>query len=202
MKRKIITIGRQCGSGGHIIGELAAKKLGIGYYDRNLLDIAKDYGEISSDILNSVDEKATNPLFYKLVDEGNENVKKELSPEETLFCLQSDVIRGIAKREDCIIVGRCADFILENDDTIDLLKIYCISPLEIRIQREMERNNINLSKAGKQIKKTDKRRGDYYRYFTKRDWQNPQNYDLILNTGNLGIERSVDLLVQYFQHLS
>ncbi len=113
MSHKIICIDRACGSGGHNIGRIAAKELGINLYDSNLIELAKEYGGITSHILDNVDEKATNPLFYKLLCEGNENVDPERPATEALFLLESKVIRKLAATEDCIILGRCADYVLK-----------------------------------------------------------------------------------------
>ena len=103
MAHRIICISRACGSGGKVIGQKVASKLGIGFYDSNLLDMAKEHGGISSTSLDKADEKATNPFYFKPLYEGNENVEKERPATETLFQLQSAVIRQIASEEDCAV---------------------------------------------------------------------------------------------------
>ena len=137
MRHKIICIDRMCGSGGKEIGRLVSKKLGIGFHDSNLLELAKEHGGITSSSLDDSDEKATNPFYYKLIYEGNENVKQEQPATEMLFHLQSAVIQQIAKEEDSVIVGRCADFILKDDD-VDILSVFITAPLADRITREMD----------------------------------------------------------------
>ena len=172
MRHKIICIDRMCGSGGKEIGRLVSKKLGIGFHDSNLLELAKEHGGITSSSLDDSDEKATNPFYYKLIYEGNENVKQEQPATEMLFHLQSAVIQQIAKEEDSVIVGRCADFILKDDD-VDILSVFITAPLADRITREMDVDDMNETQAKKFIRKMDMRRKNYYNYFTKGDWGNP-----------------------------
>lgn len=142
MRHKIICIDRMCGSGGKEIGRLVSKKLGIGFHDSNLLELAKEHGGITSSSLDDSDEKATNPFYYKLIYEGNENVKQEQPATEMLFHLQSAVIQQIAKEEDSVIVGRCADFILKDDD-VDIISVFITAPLADRIAREMDVDDMN-----------------------------------------------------------
>lgn len=199
MAHKIICIERECGSGGHIIGELVAKELGISYYDKNLLELAGQYGDISLETLKHADEKATNPFYYKQLYEGNENVKKGHPANETLFHLQRDVLRKIAAKEDCVIVGRCADVILQKQD-VSMVNVFIYSPLEMRIHREMANDHLSRKQALALIRRVDKKRMNYYRYFTKREWGNPHNYDLTLNSGALGLEKCVSILCDYYRN--
>lgn len=201
MRHKAICINRLCGSGGHIIGEMAAKELGIGYYDKNLLELALDYGEISSSKkYHSVDEKATNPAFYRLQYEGNDKVDKGKPANETLFQLQRDYMKEIVAKEDCVLIGRCADFVLANED-VDMLSVLVVAPLEERVAHLQQTDNLNARQATAQAKKIDKRRGDYYNYFTKRNWKNWDHYDLILNSATLGYDTCVKLLIDYYKNI-
>lgn len=200
MSHRIICIDRACGSGGKVIGQMTAQKLGIGFYDSNLLNLAKERGGISSKSLDKSDEKATNPFYYKLLYEGNENVKQERPATEMLFQLQSDVIKQIAMQEDCVIVGRCADFILKDMD-VKTLSIFISSPLSQRIIREMEVDHLSRSKAKVFIRKTNKRRSSYYNYFSKGEWGKKNTYDLILNSSKLGLEGASDALCALYQSI-
>ena len=200
MKHKIICIDRACGSGGKVIGQLAAKKLGIGFYDSNLLDLAKEHGGITSDSLDKSDEKATNPFYYKLLYEGNENVEPERPATEMLFQLQSAVIKQIAMEEDCVIVGRCADFVLKDMD-VSLLSVFIYSPIEQRIKREMKVDNLSHTQAKSFIRRTDKRRRNYYNYFSKGAWGKKHTYDAILNSGSLDIEGTAEALCAMYHSL-
>lgn len=199
MRHKIICIDRMCGSGGKEIGRMVSKKLGIGFHDSNLLELAKEHGGITSDSLDDSDEKATNPFYYKLIYEGNENVKQERPATEILFHLQSAVIQQIAKEEDSVIVGRCADFILKDDD-VDILSVFITAPLTDRITREMDVDDMNETQAKKFIRKMDMRRKSYYNYFTKGDWGKKNTYDLVLNSSKLGVEGTVDILCSLYQN--
>ena len=199
MRHKIICIDRMCGSGGKEIGRLVSKKLGIGFHDSNLLELAKEHVGITSSSLDDSDEKATNPFYYKLIYEGNENVKQEQPATEMLFHLQSAVIQQIAKEEDSVIVGRCADFILKDDD-VDILSVFITAPLADRITREMDVDDMNETQAKKFIRKMDMRRKNYYNYFTKGDWGKKNTYDLILNSSKLGVEGTVDILCSLYRN--
>lgn len=200
MAHKVICINRLCGSGGHIIGEKVAERLGIGYYDRNLLDMALEYGGISSKSFHNADEKATNPMFYRLHYEGNEKVDKGKPANETVFQLQRDLMREITEQEDCVLIGRCADYIL-NRSHVNMVSVFVTAPFDFRVMHMMASDDLTRRMAVVQTKKIDKRREDYYRYFTKQEWKNPDNYELMLNSAALGFDKSVDLLCDYYEHI-
>lgn len=199
MAHKVICISRDCGSGGHLAGEIAAKKLGINYYDKNLIQLAMEYGGLSSSAFANVDEKATNPAYYKLIYEGNEKVEKGRPANEVLFQLQRDLIREITKKEDCVIVGRCASEILRNTNA-QMVSVYITAPLAFRIKREMATDQLSKLQAATLIRKIDAKRRKYYQYFTKKEWGNPNMYDLTLNSATLGLERCADILVNYYEN--
>ena len=198
MGHKVICISRDCGSGGHIVGEIAAKKLVINYYDKNLIQLAMECGGISSSVLHDADEKATNPAFYRLIYEGNDKVEKGRPANEVLFQLQRDLIREITKKEDCVIVGRCADYILRNAN-VSMVNVYITAPKSMRIKREMTTDQLTKFQAASLIRKIDDKRRKYYQYFTKREWGNPDMYDITLNSSHLGLERCADILVHYYE---
>jgi cytidylate kinase len=199
VKHKVICINRKRGSGGHVIGKMVAKQLGINFYDNNLVELAKSYGDITSDSLDKADEMPTNPFHYKLLYEGNEKVIKERPAEEILFQLQKDVINEIAKREDCVFVGRCSDVVLENKD-VNSLSVFITAPLEFRIQNTMEVENLNKKQALAFIKKIDKQRSNYYHQFVKREWDLPINYDIVINSANFGLEGSAKLICDLYRY--
>lgn len=201
MKHKVICIDRACGSGGKEIGHLVAEKLGIGFYDSNLLDLAKEHGGITSDSLDKSDEKATNPFYYKLLYEGNENVQTERPATEMLFQLQSAVIRQNAAEEDCVIVGRCADFVLKDMEIVKTLSVFVHSPMAHRIEREMVVDNLSRSQAKKFIRKTDMRRMNYYNYFSKGEWGKKHTYDVVLNSDTLGIQGAAEALCALYREI-
>ncbi|MEG0806649.1 MAG: cytidylate kinase-like family protein [Lachnospiraceae bacterium] len=200
MSHKIICISREFGSGGHIIGANIAKELGIGFYDKNLLEIAVKYGEIKSGALDRADEKATRPWFYKLLYEGNDRVEKEKPASETLFQLQRDVIKKIAQREDCVIAGRCCADTLQNED-VKMLSVYILAPTEYRIQRKMEQEQITEMQATVLVRRVDKERESYYNYYTHKEWGNPLNYDLCLNSERIGTAKIVEILKDCYEKM-
>jgi cytidylate kinase len=199
MKHNVICIERKRGSGGHIIGELVAKELGLNFYDNNLVDLAKSYGDITSDILDKADEMRTNPFHYKLHYEGNEKVIKERPAEEILFQLQNDVIREIAEREDCVFVGRCSDVVLE-DKAVNSLSVFVTAPLEFRVQHTMEEEKLNRKQALALVKKIDKQRSDYYHHFAKREWDLAINYDIVINSAHFGIKGTAKLICDIYKN--
>ncbi|MCI5640379.1 MAG: cytidylate kinase-like family protein [Lachnospiraceae bacterium] len=200
MRHKIICIDRACGSGGKEIGHRVADKLGIGFHDSNLLEMAKEHGGITSDSLDNSDEKATNPFYYKLIYEGNENAPQERPATEMLFHLQSAVIQQLAKEEDCVIVGRCADFVLKDED-VDVISVFITSPVAHRIEREMEVDDMSYAQAKKFVRKMDFRRRNYYNYFAKGDWGKKNTYDMVLNSDKLGIDGTVNVLCALYEQI-
>ena len=203
MAHKVICINRRCGSNGHIIGEMVSNELGIKYYDRNLLSMALQYGGLENDKAFQkavADEKMANQAFYRLQYGGNEKVEKGKPVEDTIFQLQRDLMREIAEKEDCVLVGRCADFILDTAD-VNMLSVFVTAPMEYRVEQIMAENHLNKRQAISHIKKTDKRRSSYYYYFTKREWKDAKHYDLLLNSEKLGMENCVKLLCNYYKEI-
>lgn len=137
MASKIICIGREFGSGGHEIAVRAAERLGIKVYEKNLVHLACQYGDLAVKTLESSDEKATNPYLFQTMHEGNYHVARGLPTSEVLYKLQSHEIRRIAKSESCIFVGRCADHVLKGMDA-QVLSVFVSAPVEDRIRRKME----------------------------------------------------------------
>lgn len=180
MAHKIITIGREFGSGGHEIGVQTAALLGIRLYEKDIVHIACRYGDVAVKTLKSADEKAVNPYLFQTVHEGNYHVIRGLPTSEVLFSLQSHEIRRIAQEEDCIFVGRCADHVLK-DSEASLLRVFVHAPLEYRIQRKMRQEGLSYSKAARLVQKMDRQRRRYYRSYTGQEWGSPQRYDLYID---------------------
>ena len=204
MAHRIITISRQHGSWGDEVAALTAKKLGIKCYDKQLLDAALEYGDLNTskhaDRFRQSDEKKPNLAFYKLYDEGNKNVKNQLPIEDTVFELQQQIIKNIAQEEDAIIVGRCANWSLREED-VRLLTVFVTSPLETRVERVMEEKSLGRAQAKHYVKTKDRQRGEYYYYFTKEHWNGNDGYQLVLNSDTLGIEGCADVLCGAFEKL-
>ena len=184
----IITIGREYGSGGFEIGKKLAERLGIAFYDKNLIDeVAKKSG-IQVSTIHKGDEKAASPWFNPVFKNGTLN--------DRIFWAQSDVIREIADKESCVIIGRCADYILRDYDNV--IKVFIQAPSEDRVQRVADKYLIEVpGEAKKEIIKTDKQRRAYYEFYTDNTWGGRKHGDLIINSSVLGIDGTVDLLVDF-----
>ena len=176
-KRTIVTIGRQFGSGGREIGQLLAKRLGIKCYDNELITASAKESGLCEDIFKTHDEKPTNSFLYSLVTDsylgyGAGFGLNNMPLGQQVFLAQFDTIRKIAKQEDAIFVGRCADYALRDD--FDFVTF------------EM-------------MMKMDKKRSSYYNYYTDKQWGNSSSYDLCINSGKIGIENAVDLIIDYLK---
>lgn len=200
MDKVIITIARQYGSGGKTVGQMLAKDMGINCYSREILRMASDESGIREEMFNKADEKLrTTPLFgaSKKVYRG-----QLISPEsdgfvsdDNLFNYQAKIIKELAERESCVIVGRCADFVLK--DREDVVSVFVHAPMDYCIARGMERNDMDEKEMEKFIQKTDKYRGDYYHYYTGHAWNDARNYDLCLNSSKLGFDKCVEAIKAY-----
>lgn len=201
MENRVITIARSYGSGGRKMGRLLAKELGYEYYDREILRIASDESGISEELFRQADEKQRIPLFRI----AREVYAGEVIPpdsddfisNENLFRYQAKIIRELAATRNCVIVGRCANFILRGRDNV--LNVFVTAPVVDCVRRVMETDGLNLEEAEKKIKKIDKRRADYFKYFTGRQWQDAALYDLCLNTGHMSEQKCVDIVRAYME---
>ena len=186
-KRCIVTIGREYGSGGRLIGEMLAEKLGVAFYDRQFLEMASLETGHSEDVLAQEDEIAQKNYYpYR-----TENLSEEL------FKVQSRIMIEKAKSESCVIVGRCSDIVLK--DFANVAHIFVYAREEDRIRRVMERHNLDEVKARKMLKKTEKIRSSYYQYFTDCEWGDRENKDLLINSSITGIDESVDVIIAYLK---
>ncbi|MEG1432143.1 cytidylate kinase-like family protein [Eubacterium sp.] len=190
---KIITIGRQFGSNGRAIAKNLADHLGIAFYDKQLIGLAAEKSELPVESLVEVDEKKTNPLLYASVDYKIGAGYSTTAPiNDVLFQAQSEVIRGLARKEDCVIVGRCADFVLRSHP--EARHVYIYAPMDKRIQTVCERDGVGSKEAQSIIKKIDKQRRLYYSYYTDLKWGSFENYHLALDSGRMSMDNAVDLL--------
>lgn len=193
----VITIGRQFGSGGRAIGRLVAEKLGIPFYDKEIIKhIAQESG-LSHEILDDYDEKPTNSFLYSLslgaYTYGNSITGiPEMPMSDKIFVIQSDVIKNLAKQGPCVIVGRCAESILK--DEADYLSVFIHADFDSRIRRVAEYDNISHDEAAERIRKTDKKRASYHNYYSELKWGSATSYDLCINS-KIGIENAAKLIV-------
>lgn len=201
----IITIGRQFGSGGHDVGEKIAEYFNIPFYDKELVEMAAQKSNISKEALKEVDERATNSFLYSLAS-GNYSMRGinapiyyEMPINDKLFIAQAEVIKEVAKKGSCVIVGRCADYVLENEN-VDLLNVFIYGSIDYRAKRVMDALNLTQSKARDKVLKTDKQRRTYYDYYTSRDWGVMSNYDICINAEKFGIDGAANLIINTAKH--
>ena len=200
MGNRIISISRQFGSGGHEVAVKTADLLGIRVYERELIRLACEYGELSEKTLSPSDEKATNPYLFQTVHEGNHHVLRGKPTSEVLFALQSHEIRRIARHEECVFVGRCADYVLR-EENVKLLTVFVSAPDEHRIQRKMAQEKLTRDQAVRLIRKMDKQRRKYYESYTGHIWGAPGGYDLYLDTGRLSTADAAAIVADRFRKL-
>lgn len=196
-KEMVITIGRQFGSGGRAIGRAVAEKLGIPFYDKEIIKhIAQESG-LSHEILDDYDERPTNSFLYSLslgaYTYGNSMAGvMEMPMSDKIFVIQSDVIKNLAKQGPCVIVGRCAESVLK--DEVPFLSVFIHTDMENRIQRVSEYDGISRAAAADVIRKTDKKRASYHNYYSELKWGAATSYDLCINS-KVGIENAAKLIV-------
>ena len=202
MDQFVITIGRQFGSGGRSIGQKLAEKLGISFYDKELISLAAKESGINPEVFENVDEKAANSLLYSLsmgmYSFGSGfSVMGDLPVNDKLYLLQHKLIKEIAERESCVIVGRCADYVLrENPNCVNL---FIYANIEFRKEEAVKRHGIDAARAEHIINKTDKSRANYYSFYSGQKWGMVENYDLCIDSSKLSEESIVDLIVQYLR---
>ncbi len=201
MENTVITIARSYGSGGRRMGKLLAQELGFEFYDREILRIASDESGINEELFTKADENARLSIFRIARQLYNGEVippdSDDFISNENLFRYQAKIIRELATTRSCVIVGRCANYILRGRDNV--INIYVTAPVSDCVRRVMETDGLDLEEAEKKIRKIDKRRADYYKYFTGRNWQDAGLYDLCLNTGHMPDQKCVNLVKAYIQ---
>ena len=203
MKKTVITIARSYGSGGRTLGKLLAEQLGINCYDREILRMASDASGINEALFGKADERLKrSPLFgilkknpYKGGVIPPEN--SDFVSDDNLFNYQAKIIKEVAAEESCVIIGRCADFILK--DNPDVVRLFFYAPKEDCIARVKTQNGGTEKEIIRKIEKTDKYRSDYYRYHTGKDWNDSRNYDFCLNTASMSYEKLVAVVKAYIE---
>ncbi len=185
-QKNVIVIGRQYGSGGHDIGKILAEKFGYEFYDQEIIKMIAGTTGMTSDFIRQREESMTNSFLYDFVNQmylyGDKN---EEAPKDKIFEAESAAIRELAKKGNCVIIGRCSDYVLREEKNV--LKVFFTAPIEQRAKRVAERLHITEKDAMPQIHKEDKKRADNYRYYTGRMWGAAANFDITLNT-DLGVD--------------
>lgn len=202
---RVITIGRQFGSGGREVGKKIAEMLNIPFYDKELVELAAKKSNINYEAVKEIDERATNSLLYSIVTGSfgmkglNAPLLYEMPMNDKFFIAQSEVIKELAQKGDCVIVGRCADYVLAEAEGVDLLSLFIYASDNFRADRAAEDLNLTLNRAKDYIHKTDKQRKTYYDYYTSHEWGKMSNYDLCINTEKIGIDNAAKMVVEYLR---
>ncbi|MBR5225858.1 MAG: cytidylate kinase-like family protein [Clostridia bacterium] len=193
----IITIGREYGSGGREIGQAVAKALGIAFYDKQIISLAAKKSGLSDEFIANNEQRMRGGLMHNLAAasaySGGFFSSQYLPLSESIFISQAQVIRDIAGKESAVIVGRCADYILDGRE--NTINVFIHAPQEKRVERIMKLHNVDEAAAIKEIQVSDKERGNHYFRYTDRKWGKAQNYDVCINSALMGIDKTVEMLV-------
>lgn len=198
MGKVIITIARQYGSGGREIGEMIAKELDVPFYDQNLITLAAEKSNLCHEAAAEADERNANSLLYTLAMGSTamlHSTHYNMPINDKLFLVQSDIIKEAAQKGSCVVVGRCADYVLR--DRTDVISVFIHADANIRAKHVAERNGITESEAFSLISKTDRRRANYYNFYTGKRWGETNQYDLCVDAGKIGLENAAKLIVAY-----
>lgn len=197
---KVITIGREYGSNGRRIAKALSERLGIHYYDKELIRLAEKESDISYEELIKVDEKRANPWRYAVEDDVQMERRFRFEPmNDVLFQTQRDIILKLAENQDCIIVGRCANQILSDHKKRKSIFVY--APLQKRIETIMERAAVDEKNARTLIKKMDKQRRYYYNYYTDGRWNDMKEYDLCLDSSRYSMHEIMDIIATVYHQM-
>ncbi|MDD6327519.1 MAG: cytidylate kinase-like family protein [Eubacteriales bacterium] len=204
MTNKIITIGRQFGSNGREIGRQLAEKLGIPFYDKELLQEAAKASGLSENILKNLDEKPNKSFLYNLVMDpynyGYSSTGYHTNLNQQAFQATYDTVKKLAEQGPCVIVGRCADYALRHNDK--LFRAFIFAPFDSRVKTISSRFDIDEEKAKALITKEDKGRASYYNYYTSKKWGSIDSYDFFVNSSLLPIEQTVDYMISYIESIN
>lgn len=201
----IVTIARQCGSGGREVGQILAERLGMVYHDKSLINLAAEKSGMNPDILKNADEKATPSFLYSIAVGAigmvpfSHGMPYDTPINDKLFVLQSEIIEEEAKKHSCVFVGRCADFILREHPKV--VRVFIYAAPQTRIERIAKANEVDLGEAKSLMNKIDKKRANYYNYYTSQKWGRPENYDLMIDTTRIGVEGAAKIIEEYISLL-
>ncbi|MBH1941700.1 cytidylate kinase-like family protein [Mobilitalea sibirica] len=199
----IITISRQYGSGGREIGEKLAKRLGVPFYDNELITRAAKESGFAEAAFENAEKKATNSLLYSIAmgmnAYGNQDIGfTHLSLDDQIYLAQSNVIRKVAMEGPCVIVGRCADYVLRDMDNV--VNIFVWADLDYRRERAINHYHLQENKAEDSILKIDKRRANYYNYHASEKWGRAENYHLSIKSNYVGIDGAVQCIIHFLEN--
>lgn len=190
----IITIGRQHGSSGREIARLLAEKLNYKCYDKEIVDEAANHSDFSRDLIDAFDEKR---MYAFILHAGGYGLNENFRLNMQVVSAQFEAMRNIAEKGNCIFVGRCADYILRDHD--DLISVFILGDMDERLKCLERRQGLDEVEARKKIKEVDKDRSSFYRYYSDQTWGDAQNYDMCINSSKLGVEGTVQVILDYIK---
>lgn len=196
----VITIGRECGSGGRHIGIKLAEELGVKCYDKELLNVAAKNSGLCRELFETHDEKPTSSFLYSLVMDTyslgySNSAYMDMPLNHKIFLAQFDAIKKIAEEESCVIIGRCADYALA--DYPNIVTVFITADDDVKIKTLMDRHQISESKAKDLMLKTDKKRASYYNYYSNKRWGDSKSYDLCINSSKVGMDGTIKLIKEF-----
>lgn len=200
MGNLVITIGRECGSAGRLIGQKLAADLGVKCYDKELLTLAAKNSGLCEELFKTHDEKPTSSFLYSLVMDTyslgyNTSAYMDMPINHKIFLAQFDTIKKLAEEESCVIVGRCADYALA--EYPNMVSVFICGNEDDKIHHLMERHNVDEAKAKDIMIKTDKRRASYYNYYSSKRWGSCKSYDMCLNSSTVDYDGAVDIIKEF-----
>lgn len=200
VQNKIITIAREYGSGGHLLGEMLSKELGLKVYNKELIHMAAQKSNIDEEFI-SKNEQTIPSFWLKCIigRDSGQTAEHVLSKEDVLFIAESKIIQEIAEKEPCIIIGRCADFILK--DNPKAIKVFCYSNPESAYERCTQSYGIPKDKAEAEIRRINRNRATHYEYYTGKKWKDPEHYDLMINTSHIDIAEACNLIKRIYNRM-
>lgn len=191
-KKIVVTVSREYGSGGRYVAKLLSEKLGVKFYDKEIVTKLAEETGLSEEYIEENEQKRG--ILSTL---ENDQVTG-LSSKDELFIKETELIKKLARKDSCVIVGRCADFILKNNRNV--VKVFVYSDMEDKIKRATKFYGLNKEKAEKEIKNIDKQRANHYKYYTEREWKEYSNYDICINSDTFGVEKSADIIYDMIQN--
>ena len=204
MKNLIITISRQYGSGGRQIGQQLAKELNIPFYDKEIIDLAAKESGLAADFIRGQEQQLTQSLLFSIVTNFTSNSSafnpNMLSLSDQVYLAEAKAIRSLADKGSCVMVGRCADWVLEKD--YDVLRVFVCAPIEARCKRAVEEYGDKAENIQKAVQTIDKQRARYCQHYCDKAWEDAETYDLGLNSGTISLENCVAIVKSAYQELA
>ena len=203
MKNLIITISRQYGSGGCQIGQQLAKELNLPFYDKEIIDLAAKESGLAADFIRGQEQQLTQSLLFSIVTNFTSNAgafnPNMLSLSDQVYLAEAKAIRSLADKGSCVMVGRCADWVLEKD--YDVLRVFVCAPIETRCKRAVEEYGDKAENIQKAVQNIDKQRARYCQHYCDKAWEDADNYDLCLNSGTISLDQCVAIIKGAYEEL-